>query len=87
MAWLPFQKDRKEKFSSSRHFYKKTSNLGQGVLDHFVTDGFNHNGDDNDKKFNLIPYEDKTDYEPVNPSKKLVDPTKWQPLVAQVKGN
>ena len=56
-------------------------------MDHFVTDGFNQNGDDNDKKFNLIPYEDKTDYEPVNPSKKLVDPTKWQPLVAQVKGN
>ena len=59
---------------------------GQGVLDHFVNDGFNQNGDDKGKKFHLIPYEDTTDYEPVNPSKKLVDPTKWQPLVRKIKG-
>ena len=55
-------------------------------MEKFLQDGFNQLGDANGKRFHLVPYEDTTDYEPVNPSKKLVDPTKWQPLVKPIKG-
>jgi hypothetical protein len=58
----------------------------QAVLDKFSQDGSNQNGDAGGRKFNLVPYEDTTDYEPVNPTKKLIDPTKWQPQVKPVKG-
>jgi hypothetical protein len=43
-------------------------------------------GDAKGRKFNLVPYEDSTNYEPVNPTKTLVDATKWQPLVRPIKG-
>lgn len=59
---------------------------GQVVMEKFLQDGFNQLGDANGKRFHLVPYEDTTDYEPVNTPKKLVDPTKWQPLVKPIKG-
>jgi hypothetical protein len=44
-------------------------------------DGMNQLGNEGGQKYNRRPYEDYTGYSPVNPPWKLLNPSKWQPLI------
>ncbi len=44
-------------------------------------DGMNQLGDEGGRTFNRFPYSDTTGYQPVNTSREVKDPTRWQPDV------
>lgn len=51
------------------------------VLEARYADGFNHFGDETPGQ----PFRDTTGYEPVNSANELVDPSRWQPLIKQLR--
>jgi hypothetical protein len=54
---------------------------GRRVAEKRERDGMNQLGDEGGRKYNRRPYEDYTGYKPVNTAFKLLDPSRWQPLV------
>ena len=54
---------------------------GKCVLEGRWHDGFNQSGEDTPSG---VPFQDSTNYTPVNSAKELVDPSRWQPLVYPV---
>ncbi len=55
---------------------------GKCVLDGRWHDGFNQSGEDTPSG---VPFQDSTNYAPVNTPKELVDPSRWQPLVQSIR--
>ena len=51
------------------------------VLDARKRDGFNRDGDEGGRKYNLPQYADYTGYEPPNSPYVLTNPSKWQPKI------
>lgn len=54
---------------------------GKCVLEGRWSDGFNHFGDETPGQ----PFRDTTGYAPVNSANELVDPSRWQPLINQLR--
>ena len=54
---------------------------GRRVAEKRERDGMNQLGDEGGRKYNRRPYEDYTGYKPVNTAFKLLDPSRWQPLL------
>lgn len=54
---------------------------GKCVLEGRMSDGFNHFGDETPGQ----PFKDTTGYQPVNSANELVDPSRWQPLITQLR--
>ena len=54
---------------------------GKCVLEARYSDGFNHFGDETPGQ----PFHDTTGYTPVNSANELVDPSRWQPLIKQLR--
>ncbi len=44
-------------------------------------DGMNQLGDEGGRIYNLTPYADYLNYEPVNSAQTLIDPSRWQPAI------
>ncbi len=55
----------------------------EAVIESRARDGFNRDGDEGGRKYNLTPYADYTGYEPVNTPYEIEDPSRWQPLLVR----
>ena len=60
---------------------------GLAVAELATHDSLNLFGNITGQKYNLVPYSDYTNYAPVNTGYKLVDKTRWQPLINPVKNS
>ncbi len=57
--------------------------VARRTIEKMRRDGMNHLGDEGGVRYNRKPYADTTGYTPVNHVNKLIDPSRWQPLVVE----